>query len=267
MPQIVAEFDPASATSGTFSPNLSNGIGKIIIWNESNWTLDIKFTAGDIDLAPAWTATIFELEGPAGKLTWMQDTQLAANIPPISKVWVVAYRDNETIPGVFPVALVRQTNIGNAVTLMASATSVQNDGNVAGTSLLEATVAADISSAVTWSNDAILVNGNAAHPGTVSFDNATITSDGAGRLTLGHLFFSGAGGLSRTMKAGPFTVTTVLTAFNHGLGATPDFVIPVIQTGSTSPHNVYVDYATMDGTTVKMQGDGTLTVYILSLKF
>jgi hypothetical protein len=120
---IVTSFDPSAKTTDTFATNLSNGIGKIIIWNESNWILDITFADGSMDLAPAWTATIFELEGPAGKLTWKQDTQLTGNTPPISKVWVVAYRDNETIPGVFPLALVRQVNIGSTVTTTGSSTT------------------------------------------------------------------------------------------------------------------------------------------------
>src|SRR5260370_13005964 len=113
---VVATFDPNAVTTGTFASNLSNGIGKIIVWNESNWILDLTFTDGETDIAPAWTASIFELTGPQGKITWTQDTQLNLASSPISKVWVVSYRDEEPIPGVFPLALVSQSSISNTVT-------------------------------------------------------------------------------------------------------------------------------------------------------
>jgi hypothetical protein len=263
---IVAKFDPSAKTTDTFATNLSNGIGKIIIWNESNWTLDITFTDGSMDLAPAWTATIFELTGPAGKITWTQDTQLAANIPPISKVWVVAYRDSEPIPGVFPLALVRQTNIGNASTVMAATTSIQNDGNIAGTSLVESTVGADLSSAITWSNDAVLVNGNATRPGSVAFDNSKISSDGSGNLTMVKALLT-TGSLSRMAVAGPYAVDPVAAFVNHDLGATPDFVWAISGAITAVAISITADFATMTSTQVKLQSNTHLsTVYILSIK-
>lgn len=182
--QIIAEFDPSAAASGTFPVNyLSNGMGKIIVWNESNWTLDITFTNGNEDIAPAWTAQIFELTGPAGQITWAQDTQLTSLAPPISKVWVVAYRDNENIPGVFPVALVRQANIGNVInTVGGVANSVQNDGNAVGTSVVEATVLGDGASAVSLTNAGHLTLGTVTNNGLFHFvgsaGNVDIASTG-----------------------------------------------------------------------------------------
>jgi hypothetical protein len=301
---IIAEFDPNAASSGTFSINtLSNGIGKLICWNESNWTLRFTFPNRDQDLVPAWTATIFELTGPQGKITWTQDTQLAANIPPISKVWVVAYRDDETIAGTFPLALVRQTNVGNAGTVMAATTSIQNDGNIAGTSLVEATVGADIPSAVTLDNVGNLQLGNATRKGTLkmpdgidiftSSDGDVLTTSGsdtflkarAGKVVLessngvhdlevsstgiklvGALTFA-VGSLSRIAVAGPLTVDPVAAFVNHNLGATPDYVFAISGALTAVLISITADFATMTGTQVKLQSNTHLSaVYILSIK-
>src|SRR5713226_4530689 len=89
--------------------------------------------------------------------------------------------------------------------------------------------------------------------------DANILSDGNGALTIAKLLLT-AGTMTRIAKAGPLSVTTTLTFFNHGLGAIPDFVIPVIAAGSTRAHNCYVDFGTMTTTQVKLQGDGSLTV-------
>lgn len=96
--------------------------------------------------------------------------------------------------------------------------------------------------------------------------DANISSDGSGNMTIAKLLLA-TGSVNRIAKAGPLSVTTTLTFFNHNLGVVPDFVIPVISAGSTSAHNCYVDFGTMTTTQVKLQGDGSLTVYILSIKF
>lgn len=116
MSDLIARFDPSAKASGSFVvTSLSNGIGKLILWNESNWTLDLTFSDGTTDIASAWLASIYDLTGPVGSISWTQDKQVSSNAPPISQVWVVAYRNNETIPGVFPVALNRQSVVSGGV--------------------------------------------------------------------------------------------------------------------------------------------------------
>lgn len=116
MSEVIAQFDPSAATSGSFViTSLSNGIGKLIFWNESNWTLDLTKPDGSGDIAPAWIASIYDLTGPIGSITWTQSKQANTNAPPISQVWVVAYRNNETISGVFPVALNRQSVVSGGM--------------------------------------------------------------------------------------------------------------------------------------------------------
>ena len=181
MSSIVTVFDPQTTTSDSFSAPQSAANGSLHFWNESNIGLSIKFSDGTTMYVPGW----FHRHkcGATGSvnITWTQQNQLVSNTPPLSEVIVEAYDSGESFPADGP--LNRQTNIGNAIGLATSATSIANDGNVAGTPIVEATVAGDVSSAVTWTNDGQLINGNAIHPGSVSLDNAKISSDGAGNLT------------------------------------------------------------------------------------
>ena len=309
---IVTVFDPATSTSDTFKVPQSAYNGSMVIWNESNISLTLTFQTGDSAYIPAWGARKFYGSYGGSIISWEQQAQLASNQPPLSQVVVEVYAQGENIPDIFPQALSRQNNVGNASTVTTASVSVQNDGSVAGTSIVESTVTGDIPSCVTWSNDGILSIGNATHPGSVSFDNGKITSNGAGLLTshaistpsltatntaagvvtgstltltgaistdAGKFTSDGAGGLSalsialqhgsisRIAKAGPFTVTTVLTAFNHLLTATPDFVIAMIDAGSAVGHSVYVDFGSFTTTQVKMKADSSVTVYILSIRF
>ena len=300
---IVAEFDPATLTKDTFTVPQSSYAGSMVIWNESNISLTLTFQTGDSAYIPAWGARKFYGSYGGSIITWEQQAQLASNQPPLSQVIVEVYAQGENVPDIFPQSLAsRQNNVGNASTVTTAASSVQNDGNVAGTSVIESTVSGDIPSCVTFSNDGILSIGNATHPGSVSFDNGGITSNGAGQLTAvqtaggiitgstltltgalstdaGKFTSDGAGGLtalsialqhgsiSRIAKAGPFTVTTVLTAFNHGLTATPDFVIAMIDSASALGHSVYIDFGSFTTTQVKLKADSSVTVYILSIRF
>lgn len=101
---------------------------------------------------------------------------------PASQITIVGYPTGYQPNGT--TSLSRLTNTGNPVnTVGGTATAIQNDNNTSGTSIVEATVAGDGASAISWTNDAVLKNGNATHPGSVSFDNAAIASDGAGNLS------------------------------------------------------------------------------------
>src|SRR5258708_24249151 len=85
-------------------------------------------------------------------------------------------------------SLVRQTNVGNSIkTAVVGTSTLVNDGNAANTQFIEATVLGDGASAVSLTNDAVLKLGTAAHPGSIGFDNAKITSNGAGTLTATHI--------------------------------------------------------------------------------
>ncbi len=98
--------------------------------------------------------------------------------------------------------------------------------------------------------------------GATAFDGSNST------LTTG-LFKLLTGSITRIQAAGPYSVTTTGTFFNHNLGVVPDFVIPVIDSVIGAAHAAAVDFATMTSTQVKLSSDlaGGLTVRILSFKF
>ena len=64
-----------------------------------------------------------------------------------------------------------------------AATNIVNDGNTAGTNIIEATIVGDSTSAITLTNDAKLTIGNAHRSGSVSLDNGTMTTDGNGNVS------------------------------------------------------------------------------------
>lgn len=248
-----------------------DGLKAIRIGNESGLTVIVSLQSGAVEktLYPSTVDWFPVRQGYSGTIN-INPMVVLNNVTtfPASELLFDAIGINESEDGSqYPMALPRVTNQGNSAVVPGASTSIVNDGNAANTQILEATVSGDGSSAVLLTNDGKLTIGTTANPGQVSFDNGKISSDGAGHLTLGRLVFRGAGTIARIAKDGPFTVTQTLTTFSHSLGATPDFVIPVIAAGSTSPHQCYVNFSTLNSSTVQLQGDGTLTVYILSIQF
>jgi hypothetical protein len=189
--KIVAQFDPSAKTSDSFNTNLPNGTGKIVIYNESNISLQLTFPSGETAYAPAWMAVLYCVQLSNPNVKWNQLYTLSSLGPPLSVVIVETYNSNEPVPGTFPASLVRAVNIGNAVSTVGGGSSfVQNDGNTAGTSVVESTVSGDGASAVSLTNAGDLHLGTVAHHGSIttigplSTDNAQIVSDGAGVFTI-----------------------------------------------------------------------------------
>lgn len=125
------------------------------------------------------------------------------------------------------------------------------------------------------------VGGTLTVNGAISTDAGSITSDGVGDLTVvgvsnlntvraSHLILP-IGGLFAISKFGPYTATTSSASFNHGLGATPDIVIAVIQGtagGAGALHNVKVDAATYTSTQFNAIADATNVSFVgIAIKF
>lgn len=300
--QIVTTFDPATATTNTFKVPQSAASGSMVIWNESNISLSIQFQTGDSAYIPAWGARRFVGSYGGSTITWAQQAQLASNQAPLSQVIVETYAQGEDLHEVFPMTLSRQTNVGNASTVTSAASSVQNDGNVAGTSVVEATVAGDPNSAVQITNAGIVTFGSAAHHGSVTtigggftgvgilstggltvsgggtaLDGGAITTDNSGHLTTtgtltaAQMLFA-KGSISRIAQAGPFTLsTTTKTAENHGLGAVPDLALAILDTDSIAGSQVLIDYSSFTSTQVSCKavgiGSGSAVFFLLTIKF
>ncbi len=195
----------------------------------------------------------------------------ALNIPCIDACDIDFYESSEELPETYPSSLVRQTIVGNSINLATSTTNLVNDGNLAGTQIIEATVAGDGSSAVSVTNDGVVALGNALRPGKVvtngngEVDTNTIVSpaDGgsvlsvtAGKTRLQNssvIAFQVPPGTDRaniTNTAFQLLGTTVFKGltgdtiarfgsssgtgtgtFNHTLGATPDFAAITTHSG------------------------------------
>src|SRR5712691_9167779 len=114
---ILTNFDPSASTSGTFNMKFTGTRGKILVFNESNINLKLVFANSWTTYVPAWMAVQYCMNGLSSPIvTWSQFSVLSAASAPISQVVVEGFDPDEIVPGVYPAALVRQTNIGNPVT-------------------------------------------------------------------------------------------------------------------------------------------------------
>lgn len=258
MSQIVQIFDPSLKTSDTFPAAQSAAQGSLHFWNESPFGLQIVFQNGSNLYVPAWFHRHYCGQIQRGNITWNKQNTLASNIPPLSQVIIEAYDSGEDYPPDGP--LTRQTNIGNASTVATAATSIQNDGNAVGTSIVEATVTGEVSSAVSWTNDAKLINGDATHPGFVQFDNNQIASDGAGHF-FAQTFRLPVGGLAKN-KVVVVSVSTGKNTVTHALGSIPDYVSLTLRQGSIPSVILSYDRATITTSQIDIWSSGNATVEI-----
>jgi hypothetical protein len=285
--QIVATFDPSVLTTDAITIPQSAANGTLVVYNESNIALTFTFQNGDSDYVPAWVGQKFRIEGTNVNVTWQHQSILSSIAPPLSQVIVVAYACGEPVPNGFPVALSRQANIGNIIQTFAAAvvpfvTSLVNDGNAAGTQMIESTVAGQSTSSVNVTNDGIWILGNPAFPGLLSSDNATFKTDGLGNLTVKGLTVT-----NNLTVAGNFTASNGISRFNvgaqhnqivsystfsfvtnggsqtvaHGLGAIPAGFLWMVQ--SASPSTVEPAVSAFDATNVTLQSSGGSGIAIL----
>ncbi len=112
---VVAQFDPSTLSSDTFTVPTSAANGKMVIYNESNISLQLTFQSGDTAYVPAWMAMIYPSPPGNVNITWAVHTVLNSSSPPLSLVIVEIYSQGEFVPGTFPLTLVRQSNVGNSV--------------------------------------------------------------------------------------------------------------------------------------------------------
>lgn len=173
--QIVATFDPQAAASGAFNASFPNGIGDILVFNESNVNL-ILVWPGHEEYCPAWEAMPYHVESPQAQISWSQQSVLpTSGGAPIHQVVVIAYSGK--LLGSYPAPLVRQTNIGNDVSLGQAVTSVANDGNGFHTRFVESTVNGRASSGVQVYNEGNIVLGNSTDFGQLVLNG---NSNGSG---------------------------------------------------------------------------------------
>lgn len=186
--KIAAQFDPSAAPSGTFQASFPNGSGRMVIFNESNYNLTLTWN-GAQTYCPAWKARLYCVQTPNATIQWSQQSSLPAiGGAPINQVTVEVYTESEALPETYPVPIIRQTNIGNAVSTASGvvASAVQNDTSPAGTNIIEATVSGDGITSVQLTNDAQFTLGSSLRAGklTVKGNGSEISGDGTHNLIL-----------------------------------------------------------------------------------
>lgn len=100
--------------SDTFSVPSSPG-AKLLIYNESNISLQLSFENGYTAYLPAWVGMLFPALSGSMTISWLQYAVLNSQQAPVQNVVVEMFSCGEPIPGVYPVAMHRQTNVGNTI--------------------------------------------------------------------------------------------------------------------------------------------------------
>ncbi len=228
--------------------DLSPIVDMLVVKNASPFILTVQpYQGSQVKIPPYW-ADLVPVSDFQGRLTFSTDAGLAANNAPISVALVDAYQRGERVLGTYPVPLSYLFNLGNNVPLNAQATSLANDGNVAGTEFIEATPAGG-SKSVSVTND-----GNASFAGTVKVGSGSGTNlelvgsgtnilpDNPGGIARGYSLYgwdgafyqqaiqvNGDGSIKLHAGGGIAGVSifsgTGTGTFAHGLGTTPRAVL------------------------------------------
>lgn len=258
-------FDPSNLTD---YPNKQGDItisslfdGTILIINDTIYTLRLDFDDGRVRHVPATSPRSFQLCKNAN-IHWSIEATMAVANPSASIVIVEAQESSGAFPselaGLGP--LPRIFNIGNAVPVGTSGTSVTNTGNAAGTPFVQgASNALSSGWNVNIDNDgtayfSVLSNGVyvtvfSITPGTattpavttlinqqkINSDGGQLTSDGSGNLTA--VAFHGPADTANQLNR-------MLQVKNTGGGSANKFVLYTNQSGSIT-YDFYV--GTWDG--------------------
>jgi hypothetical protein len=143
---------------GIFAVGAANEGSKILLYNATQLSLQLDFLNGSSDTLHPWEANYWILDGDTKQIQWSIDVDsLSVTTPPMSAIFLTLYNANENVPGTFPVSLPYQTSLGggNTNTNVTSTNSIVNDGNPAGTSIIESTVTGKASTTI-LTNDGLL---------------------------------------------------------------------------------------------------------------
>lgn len=153
--QPIQPFDPSTATYGTVPGVMLPNGGSIVLINKSPYELWVTFESRDTMDVPAWTARLYQTCERVTAVTWQYAqgwTPSGQSGAPSSLVSLELYGPQEKVPENYPVALTRLVSVGNQLSTTGS-TSMKNDGQAPGTSLIEATPSDQAASAIQINND------------------------------------------------------------------------------------------------------------------
>ena len=157
MKMMLPSFDPTATMSGTVRNPLPqnqqvNGSYGYLLWaNESSVSLIINVNNNNFRIHP-WELAKIDFDEATQMIGWAVEVVLSnAASAPISLCLIDAYTPDEVISAAFPIPLVRNTNVGGVVTT-SIVTQLINDGNAAGTVILETTPLGQATSAASLDN-------------------------------------------------------------------------------------------------------------------
>jgi len=220
MKQLVTSFDPSALQSSSFQvqtqQNPVNGFyGYLLIANESSVSLIITI-GGDQFRLPPWVKDKVILDALTKEVGWQQEFSLNnAGGAPVTQVLVDYYSADEPVSDVYPISLVRNTNIGNTVNTAMTATLI-NDGSPDNTVIIETTPISEASSAFSLDNRGNLI----LRTGNLSGWSVVIEVDDGGAGPYTALFHGLADAVRATgVQAGILPAGVDLTTINSDAGA------------------------------------------------
>jgi len=143
---------------GTFDVGAANEGSKILLYNGTQLTLQLDFLNGYTDTLHPWEANYWVLDGDTKQIQWTIDTDsLNVSTPPINAVFLTLYSTNEKVSGTYPVSLFYQTSLGGGTTStnVGTVSSIVNDNNPSGTTLIESKVSGQTGNTI-LTNDGLL---------------------------------------------------------------------------------------------------------------
>lgn len=143
--------------NGMISVGAGDKGSKLLLYNESPVNINVDFFNGNISILHAWEARFWTLDGDTRQVEWYINSSLNVSNPPISLVIGELYRADEKLEGSYPMALVRQSSVGNpgGVATTSQSSTVNNLGAAANTSVINVSSAANTASTVTLTNDGL----------------------------------------------------------------------------------------------------------------
>lgn len=191
----IQPFDPAATPNGgKIALSASDPGARILFYNESDNNINLDFLNGNRDMLHAWEARYWTLDGNQDEIDWTIDSTLNVDSTPISRITGTLYGANEELPGTYPVQLIRQTHVGNPLTV-GQTTAVVNTGNNAGTAVALGQPINDPFNATVLYNNGHLVLGDNHYSGeidilTTNTQQLTLTSLVISMTTSGAFLFN-----------------------------------------------------------------------------
>lgn len=224
-PQGMGKIDVGAADAGS----------KLLLYNLSPANMQIDFLNGNISLLHAGEVRYWTLDGDTRQVEWKIISVLNITNPPISELNGELYRPDEKIEGQFPFSLLHQISVGNpgGLATTSSGTTIVNDGNAAGVSIIETTVSGQSASSVSLTNDAlmrlaVIVAGTLIQVLKTNITDPVLQLGAAGKLVevLGNLKVAGVlnavlPGSSITSAVANATYAANVPASGIGAGAIP----------------------------------------------